>query len=189
MNANIKKLINPILFIAVGLFNFIFLALNALSVSASYGSVSYSTGLCSGYKILSVSPEGSKAGFTLTLSGICAILTIIASIVLLAVGTVKLLKELSVNVPVLDQYQAVVKKVEAYTLLGNLVVQIVSFICLLIFGISNSESIVSVHPAVGAYLLLILAIAAFLLVKYVFKGDAETVENEENTIEKQEDAE
>ena len=180
MNANIKKLINPILFIAVGLFNFIFLALNALSASASYGSMSYSTGLCSGYKILSVDPEGSSAGFTLTLSGICSILTIIASIVLLAVGTVKLLKELNVSVPALDQYQLIVKKAEAYTLLGNLIIQIVSFVCLLIFGLSNSESFISIHPAVGAYLLLILAIAAFVLVKYVFKDDAEIVEKTED---------
>ena len=176
MNTDIKKFFKPITFIAVGLFNFIFLALNALSGTARYGSISYSSGICSGYKILGIETEGTTAGFLLTFAGICSILTIIVSIVLLAIGTLKLLNALNVdvNVPALDKIQAVIEKCEAYSWITNLSVQVASFVFLLIYGFSNSQKYLSIYPAVGAYLLLIFAIVAFVLVKYVFKTDDES---------------
>ena len=60
MNTNIKKLINPIILIAVGLFNFIFLALNALRGHVSYGSYSYSNGVSSGYGLLGLDTKEFK---------------------------------------------------------------------------------------------------------------------------------
>ena len=103
----------------------------------------------------------------------------------MAIGTLKLLKALNVAIPALDQYQNVISMGEKYTLIGNFSIQIASFVFLLIFGLVNSESgsyyKVSYGPGIGAYLLLIFAIAAFVLAKFVFVDNGEPTSNVEYT--------
>lgn len=126
-----------------------------------------SEGLRSGYKLLGWETSGADAEFFATLAGICSIVTIIVSLALLAVGAIQLLKALDIKVPALDPYAALVAKCEKLTVLVNLALQALSFVCLLIFGLSNSSDYLTLHPAVGAYLLLIFAVLAFVVVKFV----------------------
>lgn len=169
MTINVKKLINPILYFLGGLFGFIFLAVNHLSVFMKYNGESESEALANAYKFFELDfgeTDGIKGAFLMFFVVLCVVAIIITSIAMIGTGVIKLLKEIGIEIP----GAPVFAKVGKIATLVYMIACCASFFFLLIFCLCNirSESSWGVTytagllPGAGAYLLMIFSVVIFV---------------------------
>lgn len=164
-----KKLISPILYFLGGLFGFIFMAINQISVFMKYEGESESQAVANAYKFfeLDFGETGDiKGAFLMVFVVLCVIAIIITSIAMMGVGVIKLLKELGIEIPGASVF-AIVGKIAS---LANVIACCASFFFLLIFCLVNIRKETSwgitysagLYPGAGAYLLMIFSIGIFV---------------------------
>lgn len=159
---DVKKLIKPIITCATGLFSFIFLALNFFTGYSTWldVSVKYANGYSFvGDDFLSLAPNGQWAK---VIAFIFVVLVMIISVALIAIGVIKLLEVVGVQVSILDPYEAIITKCNYYGLIAYLSSCGAIFLFMFIFGMSNGDDSSYYLPGVGCVLLLIFAAIEFV---------------------------
>ena len=171
MNLNIKKLINGCVFAAAGFFGFIFMALDFVFAHYRGVTASYATG----YGFIGINVRGSEVEFLKTLTGILLVIGIIGFIVLLLLGTIKILDAAGIEITFVAPYAALINKITKIFTLVYLCIFGAAYLFTLIWCLANS-SYYGFAPGIGAYLLLIFAAAVYvvplLLDKYMPEQNA-----------------
>ena len=170
MTINVKKLINPILYFLGGLLGFIFLGVNQISAFVKIDGESQVQPLINAYKFFEMDLGGSsdfKGAFLMILALLCTIVIIVASIALIGVSVVKILKEVGIEIPFVDIFS----KVGKIATLVFMIASCASFFFLLILGLINTVSetyyglykyTAGLTPGAGAYLLMIFSVVIFV---------------------------
>ena len=157
MKLNIKKLINGCVMAAAGLFGFIFMALDLVFAYSRAVSVSYADG----YKFIGLNVAGSEVEFLKSFAGFLLVIGIIGFIVLLALGTIKILDAVGIEITFVAPYAALIEKITKIFNIVYLSIFGAIFLFTLIWCLANSGSYIGFAPGIGAYLLLIFAGAVF----------------------------
>ena len=162
---NVKKYINPALYIVAGLFNFIWLALSHFTVMVSGFGESESRSMWSGYEMISESARGADGSFFKVLAAIALIVIIIVSIALIVIGVVKLLKTLGISV-IPEKFKNYFILATAISTFAIFAAAIAAFFFTLVFGLCNCESGYGISivylPGVGCWFMLVWAVATFI---------------------------
>lgn len=175
MTPEFKKMIRPLAMILTAVFFFIFMATSFLNMTASAYGFSATESLASGYECLDFLDDyitEGDAAFFYSLAGFILILMLIATVYFIAAGLMELLAMKGKKL-LTDEASAKLDKITELVFAGNAMASILTFICLLIFGLSNGESeqgvSVSICVGIGAILLMIFSVllyaAYYLLVK------------------------
>lgn len=171
MNVNVKKLINPIIFLASGLLGLIFMALDYIGITDG----DEFEGLENGYGFIGWDVDGADVAFFKVLSSIALVFAIIGCIALIIIGAVKLISALGYDLVFLPG--KIVDLVANITTLVYMILHCSAFFFLFIFGLANSNSWFTFIPGVGAFFLLIFSIGLFVATKIIAKKfDTETVD-------------
>ena len=151
-----KKWLGMISSAVMGVLAFVFLAISNFFTKMSYASGSQSETV-SGYELIKESTENAPKGFGLYKA--FTIIMIIVAVLLLAWAVVMLLNNLNVL-----KLKFNLNLVNTILLAVFAVVVLVAFIALIVMGVDTSTSAlgmkITAGPAVGAYLNLVLALAA-----------------------------
>lgn len=186
-----KKITAPMVLVGVGALNIIFMLFSFVEFFVKYSGDSLSEGY-SAFKSMSLGDEavakgleamlGSKANATgiMNLVAVLLIVFLLFSIAMLVVGVLFLLRDYA-NVELGSLDLSKVEKLSAKAPLANFISTvaicvITGFSCLLnIYTASGSgvKASAGMRPGAGFYLLLILAIAVFVLTKKFGLGTAE----------------
>ncbi|MBQ8388608.1 MAG: zinc ribbon domain-containing protein [Clostridia bacterium] len=169
MNLNVKKLINGCIYAGVGLFGFIFMAFDLIFAYASgFGydeSMSLPNGQGTGYGFIGMDAAGSELEFFKILASILLVLAIISFVVLLCIGALKILDAVGIEITFLTPFAALIEKIIKIFVLVYACLIAAIFLFTLIWCLANSQSQYGITagaaPGIGAYLLLIFAVAAF----------------------------
>lgn len=167
MNLNIKKLINGCLYAGVGLFGFIFMAFDYVFMFFGSNSAGFPLGQGTGYGFIGLDASGTELDFIKILPSILLVFVIIFCIALLALGAVKILDACGIEITFLTPYNALIEKITKIFTLVYMCVNGASFLFTLIWCLANTKSAygysVGYAPGVGAYFLLIFAVAVYVV--------------------------
>lgn len=198
----IKNNLSSLVCAVIGLLVIVFSFIPAITYAIDAFGIEFSTsvnqfgvmGMTSGNLTLEVNGGNAdfESGFLGALAGISSILAFIATLALLIWGVLNLLKAFKV-VSVLPE-ELPTEKLSVMFLLLNLVANILTFVCILLFCLDNQENqgtaSAGLYVAVGVYLNLILSVlgivAQKLLPHFFHKTPAaseETAEPAETTTE------
>ena len=173
---NVKKLISSIVYAVGGLLGLIFLSVNHLTAFASYKKETETEAITDGFGFIGYDfGKDIEGGFFKVLVAIALVGVIIASIVMLVAGVLKLLDVLGIDIkithksgfefPVVSKISFITNIVAKISALVNMCACAVAFIFLWIFGICNISEYwgitIGMRPGVGSYLLLFVSIAVF----------------------------
>lgn len=151
---DVKKLINPIITCAMGVLSFIFLALNFFTGYLWYGSYKFANG----YSFVGDGLLGyAKGQWAKVIAFIFVILVMITSVVLIAIGVIKLLEALGIKVSFLDPYEKIVSLCDFYGKIAYVASCGATFLFMFIFALCNLGDGSFYLPGVGCVLLLIFA--------------------------------
>ncbi|MBR2968793.1 MAG: zinc ribbon domain-containing protein [Clostridia bacterium] len=167
MNNTLRKNFFWLLCGGIGVFQFILLAIPYISAFYKYGSFSGSEGV-SGYEIMNI-----WEGFSGSMSSLIQVFVLIVGLALLVIGAVALLKEFGIS-DLTEKFGTLdLKKTGEYALLAYAGLNILLFVFLLIFCISNTESLGGAKSgfrlSAGIFITLIVAIGAVVGNKLVEK--------------------
>jgi hypothetical protein len=163
MNLNIKKLINGCLYAGVGLFGFIFMAFDYFFIYSGNQSASYPLGQGTGYGFIGFNAYGSELEFFKILTSILLVFVIISCIALLALGAVKILDACGIEITFLTPYNALIEKITKIFTLVYMCINGAAFFFTLVWCLANTKTWMGFAPGVSAYLLLIFAVAAYVV--------------------------
>ena len=174
-----NKLIKPVVYLATGILTFIFMALDYFKTVVSYGGEKVSQGM-NASDFMEMDVTGADGEIFKKIAGIALIGVIIAAVVVILVGIAKLLPAVGVKVDALEAKAALVDKVAAVATKALVLVNFVAVACTFAFGmmaVAEYNKLASAYgggkitmtPAIGAYLMLVIAFAAVYAGKVLAK--------------------
>jgi len=191
----LKNNLSSLVCAVIGLLATVFSFIPAITYAIDVFGIEFSTsvnqfgamGMTSGNLTLEVRGVETdiKVGFLGGLGGISSILAFIATLTLLVWGVLNLLKAFKVVSVLPDDLPT--EKLSVMFLLLNLVANILTFVCILLFCLDNQESEGSasagLYVAVGVYLNLILSVLGIVAQKLLPKYLPATPAADETTEE------
>lgn len=177
-----NKLIRPITYLGTGILTFIFMALDFFKATVKYGKNSETEGQ-NAFDFMDWDVEGADAAFLKSLSTIALVGLIIVSVVLIVIAIVKLLPAFGVKIEALEKVETIADKFLPLVLKLLVVFSVVALVFAAVFGALNTEEIFGIKmtltPAIGAYLLVILSLVPSAVEKFLAKKEVAAPSNEE----------
>ena len=182
-----NKLLKPVTYIGTGILTFIFMALDYFKTVVSSGSQKASEGQ-NAFDFMKLDVAGAEGEIFKKIAGVALIGVIIAAVVVILVGIVKLLPAVGVKVDALEAKASLVDKIAAVATKALVLVNFVAVACTFAFGAmavaeynefaSAFGSKITMAPALGAYLMLVIAVVAVFVEKAANKKAAAAVAEE-----------
>ena len=178
-----NKLLKPVTYIGTGILTFIFMALDYFKVTLSMGGYKDSEGY-DAFDYRELNAEMLEGEIFKKIAGVALIGVIIAAIVVILVGIAKLLPAVGVKVDALEAKATLVDKVASVATKALALLNFVAVACTFAFGIEAVKDLnvgsykYTMAPALGAYLMLVIAFVAVFVEKAANKKAAAAVAEE-----------
>ena len=183
-----NKLLKPVTYVATGILTLIFMALDYFQAIVTFGKEKQSEGQ-DAFEFIKLDVEGADSEVLKTIASVALVGIIIAAVIVLLAGIVKLLPVFGVKVDALDSRAALIDKVASIILKAMVALNVVALVCTLLFGLGNTEEVwgakIIMTTDIGAYFLLVLAIVAVIVEKIANKKAAAEVVAEEAPVQEE----
>ena len=125
----INKLLKPITYVATGILTLIFMALDYFQVIVAFGREKESEGQ-DAFEFIKLDADGADAEVFKTIASVALVGIIIAAVVVLLVGIIKLLPVFGVKINVLDSRAALIDKIVSIIMKTMVALNVVAIIYL-----------------------------------------------------------
>ena len=164
------------------------MALDYFQAIVTFGKEKQSEGQ-DAFEFIKLDVEGADSEVLKTIASVALVGIIIAAVIVLLAGIVKLLPVFGVKVDALDSRAALIDKVASIILKAMVALNVVALVCTLLFGLGNTEEVwgakIIMTTDIGAYFLLVLAIVAVIVEKIANKKAAAEVVAEEAPVQEE----